>query len=293
MLNAERARWNPDFAQTSPLFEPLRAWAPAFAHYTQDWPDLDVYQRLLAAQPEPILTRGGQLLKIVAQDGRPQRFEEHYAPRVYMTGELQTRRENWHDFFQFLSWLMFPKTKAVINALHVPHAEARIAAASDLGRRSPLENMLSLFDEGGAVVIASDPALLQLIRDFQWQTLFWERRADLAQSLRCISFGHAVYEKALHPYVGMTANAILLEVEPGLLRQSIEALLPALDERLAALFTHGAAYTRPRDLQPFPILGMPGWDPANADADYYTNTQYFRLGRRRADRCSQPEILSR
>ena len=67
---------------------------------------------------------------------------------------MQTRDGNWHDFFQFLSWLLFPRTKAVINALHVPQAQAR--------------------------------------------------------TLRCITFGHAVYEKALHPYVGMTANAILL-----------------------------------------------------------------------------------
>ena len=288
------SEWCADFAQRSPLFEPLRAiWMSigktAFARFAQGWPDLEAYQQLLDAQPEPIRTLAGQRLKIVPQDSRPQRFEEHYAPRIYMTGELQTRRENWHDFFQFLSWLMFPQTKAVINALHVPHAEARIAAAGDPGRRTPLENMLSLFDEGGAVVIASDASLLQLIRDFQWKTLFWDRRAELTHSLRCISFGHAVYEKALRPYVGMTANAILLRVEPELLMRPMETLLPALDERLATLFAAGTLYTQPRDLQPFPILGMPGWDPANADAAYYDNTQYFRAGRR-TDRCSQAVI---
>jgi hypothetical protein len=291
MLNLERSRWNPDFAQTSPLFEPVRTWAPAFAQCTQGWPDLEVYQQLLAAQPEPILTRSGRALKVVAQDGRPQRFEEHYAPRIYMTGELQTRRENWHDFFQFLSWLMFPKTKAVINALHVPQAEARLASGGDVGRRSPLENMLSLFDEGGAVIITSDASLLQLIREFNWKTLFWGRRTEVAQRLRCISFGHALYEKALHPYIGMTANAILVHADQALLEQPRDALLAALDERLAVLFTENHAYTQPQHLQPFPILGMPGWDPANMDAAYYDNTQYFRSGRC-TDRCSQPEITS-
>lgn len=280
MLNLERSRWNPGFAQTSPLFEPVRAWAPAFAQCTQGWPDLEVYQQLLAARPEPIRTRSGRVLKVVAQDGRPQRFEEHYAPRIYMTGELQTRRENWHDFFQFLSWLMFPKTKAAINALHVPQAEARLASGGDVGRRTPLENLLSLFDEGGAVIIASDASLLQLIREFQWKDLFWSRRAALTHCLRCITFGHAVYEKALHPYIGMTANAILLDVEQALLDQPMEVLLPALDERLAVLFAVGAAYSQPQDLQPFPILGMPGWDKANAGPDYYDNTGYFRQGRR-------------
>ncbi len=284
MLNPERSCWNPAFAQTSPLFEPLRAWAPAFAQCTQGWPDLAVYQQLLEAQSEPVLTRGGQALKIVAQDSRPQRFEEHYAPRVYMTGELQTRRENWHDFFQFLSWLMFPKAKAVINALHVPHAEARISAASDIGRRSPVENMLSLFDEGGAVIISSDASLLQLIREFRWKELFWERRADLARNLRCISFGHALYEKALLPYIGMTANTILLDVDQAIVDQPMSALLPALDVQLAALFEAGVAYTQPQDLQPFPILGMPSWDATNSCAEYYDNTRYFRPGRGQARR---------
>lgn len=288
MPQAKQPDWCPGFAQRSPLFEPLRpacmsGGAPAFARFTQDWPDLDAYQQLLDAQPEPIRTQSGQALRIVPQDGRPQRFEEHYAPRIHQTGELQTRRANWHDFFQLLTWLIFPKTKAVINALHVPHARARLADPdhrADPGRRTPLENMLSLFDEGGAVVLASDASLLQLIRDFQWKTLFWERRADLAHDLRCITFGHAVYEKALRPYIGMTANAILLEVDTEFLSRPLAALLPALDARLAALFACGDRYTQPRDLQPFPILGMPGWDPANSNPAYYDNAQYFRPGRR-------------
>ncbi len=279
MLKPAAADWNPAFAQRSPLFAPLRAWASEFAQL-QQWPQLDDYQRLLSAQPQPILTRSGQPLRIVPQDGRPQRFEEHYAPRIYVSGELQTRRNNWHDFFQFLSWLLFPRAKAAINALHVPQAQARIAGAGDAGRRTPLENMLSLFDEGGAVLLSSDPTLLQLIREFRWRELFWERRSEVERHLRCISFGHGLYEKALQPYVGMTANAILLDVEASVLAQPLDALLGVVDERLTALFDAGTPYARPRDLQPFPILGMPGWDPANADAVYYDNARYFRPGRR-------------
>lgn len=285
MPNLEPPDWHPDFAQRSPLFEPLRACAATFTDFTQGWPDLATYQQVLDALPEPVRTRSGQVLKIVPQDSRPQRFEEHYAPRIFMTGELQTRRDNWHDFFQFLTWLIFPRTKAAINALHVPQAQMRHTrmrlAGGDAGRRTPLENLLSLFDEGGAVIIASDPALLQLIRAFQWKPLFWKRRAELARDLRCIVFGHAVYEKALRPYVGMTANAVLLEVEPELLAEPMARLLPRLDERLATLFVQGGAYAQPQDLQPFPILGMPGWDPANADAAYYDDTRYFRPGRTR------------
>lgn len=272
--------WCPDFARRSPLFEPLRASAAAFAGFTRGWPGLDAYQQLLQTSPRPIRTHGGQALRIVPQDGRPQRFEEHYAPRIHQTGELQTRRANWHDFFQFLTWLIFPRTKAATNALHVPHARARLAGG-DPGRRSPVENTLSLFDEGGAVLLSTEAGLLQCVRDFQWRRLFWECRAELRDKLRCVVFGHAVYEKALCPYAGMTANAILLQVEPEFIAAPLATVLPRLDERLAALFVEGGALARPQDLQPFPILGMPGWDPANADAAYYDDTRYFRPGRTR------------
>jgi rod shape-determining protein MreB len=52
-----------------------------------------------------------------------------------------------------------------------------------------------------------------------------------------------------------------------------------IDQQLAAIFELGEQYQKPRDLQPFPLLGMPGWDPANDDEAYYDNTDYFRPGR--------------
>lgn len=272
--------WRPDFAQASPLFEPIHTWAGHFSAFGE-WPELHDYQRLLDSLPEPIRLESGRPLSIVAQDGRPEQFEQHYAPRMYLTGEIQTRRYNWHDFFQYLTWFVFPKTKAAINAMHIPRARIRLASGDELGRRSPLENMLSLFDEGGAVLLSSDRALLTLVREFHWKELFWQRRAEVQERLQCITFGHAMYEKALMPYVGMTANCILLYVEDVFLRLPLAERLRWLDEHLAALLRRGLEYREPQDLQPFPILGMPGWDADNAAASYYDNTDYFRPGRRR------------
>jgi len=144
------------------MYAPLRHLAAHFQSF-DTWPTLADYQALLDVWPAPVQTLAGKALRIVAQDERPGRFEEHYAPRIYHSGELQTRCENWHDFLQFLSWLMFPATKAVINAAHLPHAKQRLEVTGELGRRSSLENMLSLFDEGGAVIVSSDETLLQLI----------------------------------------------------------------------------------------------------------------------------------
>jgi hypothetical protein len=272
--------WQPGFFRRSPLFEPLRPLVERFAAY-EEWPGLADFQRLLDERDAPLRTLHGAALKIVAQEGRPDHFEQHYAPRIYLNGEIQTRSCNWHDFFQLLSWFLFPRTKAVINAIHIPLAKQRLEKGEEIGRRTPVENMLSLFDEGGAVLVASDASLLELVRDFKWKELFWQRRDELAQKFDCVTFGHAMYEKALAPYLGMTANTILLQGDAEYFNGDCQARLAWIDARLAAIFESGEEYQKPRDLQPFPILGMPGWDPANGEESYYDNTDYFRPGRRK------------
>ena len=274
-------KWDADFVSFSPIFSPLKFWAENFSQFKDDWPGLADYQAVLSALPKPILTQNGKALKIVEQDGKPGHFSEHYAPRIFLSGEIQTRTENWHDFFQFLTWFMFPKTKAVINAIHIPAAQMRIESETDLGRRSPIENMLSLFDEGGAVILCSDDSMLQLIRDFKWKELFWQRRDELKSKFKLVTFGHALYEKGLSPYVGMTANSILLSVDEDILHQTNQQQLDYIDNELAALFSNGEPYKKPKDLSPFPLLGLPGWDKGNVKESYYDNTDYFRPGRKR------------
>lgn len=272
--------WDPTFASKSPMYQPLLKWVAGYQSF-QHWPGLDDYQAQLDAQDTPVKTLAGKRLKIVAQDGKPGHFEEHYAPRIYLTGEIQTRTENWHDFFQFISWLMFPRTKAVINSIHIPAAQKRLTEDRETGRRTPVENMLSLFDEGGVVIVSSDETLLELVRNFQWKELFWNRRDELSDKFRCITFGHAMYEKGLAPYIGMTANSILLNVDEDFLALSNDEQLAELDSRLAKIFADGTQYRKPADLSPFPILGMPGWDPGNEQETYYDNQDYFRPGRMR------------
>ncbi len=236
------------------MYKPLLHLAKEFVSFEQ-WPGLEAYQGLLDEWPEPIQTLAGKPIRIVVQEGKPGSFEEHYAPRIYMTGELQTRAENWHDFFQYLTWFMFPKTKALINSIHLPYAQQRIESGVESGRRSPIENMLSLFDEGGAVIVSSDASLLQLIRDFKWKELFWKRRDELQNHLACITFGHAMYEKGLAPYTGMTANSILIKTDQSFFQQENMQQLQWLDNKLVDILRGGDVLKQPKDLQPFPILG--------------------------------------
>lgn len=274
----ELQKWDANFVSLSPIFEPLKPWAEKFAGF-ENWPGLDDYQAVLDSLPSPIRTLAGKQIKIVPQAGKPGHFSEHYAPRIYLSGEIQTRTHNWHDFFQFLSWLMFPRSKAVINSIHIPAAQKRIENNIDLGKRSPIENMLSLFDEGGAVILSSDENLLEMVREFRWKELFWQQRDMLAEKFSLLTYGHALYEKGLAPYVGMTANTILFQVDQSLLDQGKPQQLAWVDAQLAAIFQAGEPYCKPRDLSPFPVLGLPGWDKNNEIETYYDNTDYFRPGR--------------
>ena len=85
-------------------------------------------------------------------------------------------------------------------------------------------------------------------------------------------FGHSLHEKSLSPYIGMTGHAILLLVDCAYFQLSQKAQLNFLDNTLSSQ----RKFESPKDLSPFPLLGMPGWHPENADESFYLNQHYFR-----------------
>ena len=99
--------------------------------------------------------------------------------------------------------------------------------------------------------------------------------------MRFVIFGHATYEQLLKPFRGLTAKAVLHEVSAAWLQMDASAQRAAVDEWLAADLASGR-YTRPRDFQPLPLLGIPGVTPDSEDPAYYDDTWQFRPGRRAA-----------
>lgn len=276
--------WNAQFVERHPLFAPLAHLVPYWSAWS-DWPDLPTCNALLQSAATPIIAADGITLRAVAQDGRPEGLAGHYEMRIHKRGELQTRTGNWHDWFNLLVWRSFPRSKRLLNATHCAALAETATAKAAIPPRNSRAHACTLFDENGAVILASDPALLELIRAFRWRELFWVRRESLTAAMRCVVFGHSLYEKALQPYIGMTAHAILLPVSAEILQRPWESLLVWLDATLAAHLVQPQSLATPRALQPFPLLGMPGWDPANAKSSYYDNTAYFRKGRQ------SPEML--
>jgi hypothetical protein len=126
-------------------------------------------------------------------------------------------------------------------------------------------------------VLSSDASLLDDVREFRWKRLFVERRANVIATMRVHVFGHALLDKALRPYVGMSAHAILLQVPEEHFVQQRMTQLDTID-MLAADAVR--SLTTPRSLSPLPVLGIPGWWRENEEPAFYDNAAYFREGRK-------------
>lgn len=252
--------WDPKYASRSAIFHDLAEVDHYFSNFT-DWPSIEDYKQIFNQLKTPVTP--------VPQAEAVTTFEEQYEQRVYLKGELQTRTENWHDFFNALVWLRFPETKKALNHLHYQQSLNRPKGSN----RTTLENRITQFDECGAVIISDEEALLELVRNHQWKTLFIENRKAFSTSLKCIVFGHAIYEKALNPYIGMTCHCILLNSKDISATANI-ADYQAIDHYIAEHWLKVLS-NAPKRLSPYPLLGAPGLWPDQSER-FYNNKNYFR-----------------
>ncbi|HSD43805.1 MAG TPA: DUF3025 domain-containing protein [Burkholderiales bacterium] len=263
--------WNRAALVASPLLATVR---PLLEHLSADrFPTLDELN-LLAREQDLRSGGGAPIVFVPAAAARSRRLEAQYEIRIHCEGAVPTRAESWHDLFNALAWLVFPGTKATINRLH--HDE--MLRRRDDPQRGTARDVLTLFDEGGVIAACADASLARLLAEFRWKELFWTRRADVATSMRFRVFGHAIHEKALAPYKGVTAKTLVVEAPRATLELPDEALIAVLDERAAAHFAAPGALASTRSLHPLPILGVPGWTSANENAAFYDDPTVFRSG---------------
>ena len=232
-------------ATAHPIFDAVRPWLPAGE-------SLEALNR--AAETIALRTESGRPLRFVA----PSPSRQAYETRIFETGCVPTRPGNRHDWFNALAWLAFPRTKARINAMHA----AQIPL--ERGTRGRLRDLLTIFDEGGVLVVCADECLNQLVRDFAWKELFWAQRERVRQHMRLRVLGHAVLEQALKPWPGITCKALFVAPDADPDAQAAQWL---------ASVKPGAS---PKDLAPLPVFGYPAWSD-NDKPEFYDNARYFRV----------------
>ena len=99
--------------------------------------------------------------------------------------------------------------------------------------------------------------------------------------MRFSLFGHSMLEKALDPYIGVTAKAILFLVDDTFLGNTHAAQMHHIDQRVAAWLMDEANLSSTKRFSPLPWLGIPGWWAENQSPAFYDNQHYFRSGRLR------------
>ena len=189
--------------------------------------------------------------------------DEAYEAFIYRTHTVPTRN-NAHDFFNGLCWLRFPQTKQQLNRLQAQAIQKEGVTA----QRGALRDALTLFDENAALLCA--PEILWkalLVQD--WQALFVTHREAWNEATLTL-FGHALLEKLLKPYKGITAHVLCVPVPVDIQAAGDQALDRWLSQRI---------HENEMQRKPFltlPVLGVPGWWPPNEEKGFYEDPQVFR-----------------
>ena len=252
--------WNTSFFINSPIIKQLKSFTSLFGNHAH-WPTLNDYAA--------VFIQNNMDVKPVHQSDAVTCFEDQYEPRVFLKGELQTRTDNWHDFFNALIWLKFPISKGALNTIHYQQARLRGIGSN----RSTLENRITQFDECGAIIVSNNQKLLDLIENHQWHELFINEKQQFGTNLQCVIFGHAIFEKALDPYIGMTCHCILIN-DSNLLNEINRDNFESLDDFIANYWKNVSKNISTK-LKPLPLLGIPGyWYLQNNE--FYNNKKYFR-----------------
>lgn len=152
-----------------------------------------------------------------------------YDGRITRDREVPTRLESVHDFHNALVWLAFPRTKRAIHARQFAALERWIpdGARTIPGKRTREQDALTLFDEGGAVLLGG------------------KRGApigELEPGSTLLAFGHALLEHFQLRTTPIAATALVIETP---LRMDAPGFHDELDRLLAARVEDASAFLEP------------------------------------------------
>lgn len=220
-------------------------------------------QKLL---PDACRNTRGQPIQLVSSESLGEMSGDGaYEQQIARRGRVSTRPGSLHDLCNALVWARFPRLKATLNQRHIESL-----SHSKPGRRGPVRDALTLFDECGMAVCSTDAAPLKALAAHDWNRLFGAQGERWPASVSLWMIGHGNLEQLDQPYPGLIAQCLLLQT-----RETISDVT-ALDELLAVLWRQAEGPSSPADLCAFPFAGVPGWWHARQDHGFYANQEVFR-----------------
>ncbi len=257
-----------------PFSEELALFQQGFTHQ-------ELLNALTAsAAQRQLRNANGQLLSFVDADQVSDdlvRADLAYETWIFKTGQVPTRafaQAGWHDLFNALVWLAFPKSKAFLNRL-----QAEAIGRDGVGmQRGSLRDAITLLDESAVLLASAAPGVVQALREHQWRTALHEQRSQWGQAIQASVFGHAVLQKLVDPYKSLCAHTYVLEVDPSYFELTAQAQRAVLDSKLLGQLEidHAAGRLAGKPFSPLPVLGIPRWSADNHLAAFYQDTTVFR-----------------
>jgi hypothetical protein len=251
MALLHRVGWDARFCRRSPWFWPLMAAARSFED-SLDWPtlaELDAAYLQLTAADSMIapLRFAANVRKQDKHNGGRVVLHALYDARITLAGEVPTRERDWHDLLNMLCFATYPRSKRALHARQYACLAARVDGSAKRlpNARTPEQDALTLFDEGGVVLAATPAAAAQLSAAARDEREGVCQELVAAHALRVVPFGHALFEhlvEGLRVPGGCTQTVIVSEP-----LHDDTRFMPALDRALCACIGDAGRFQSPRD----------------------------------------------
>ena len=221
------------------------------------------------AREAKLLLPDGRPVAFVAAPGRaPSALE--YEQSIAREGCVATRPENLHDLCNALAWLVFPRTKAALNAAHVAGSVSATPNGRDRRR-----DAATLLDESGLLVACTDAAVLTAWREGRWRDAFGTR-SDVAAPLAALALGHGLLAKLTEPYRAITGRALVVAVNVARLPPDASGRATALDIAAADAIARRDGRLAPEGLLPLPVVALADWDSERLGDRRFDDASVFR-----------------
>jgi hypothetical protein len=191
------------------------------------WPELAAASPPSRATLARRVALTGSRLRLVAPAEAPAGYE-----LAVSEGAVPTREGSWHDVFNVLAFVAFPRAKLALHRRVLALQRARAAAGEPAGVRSREEDALALLDEGSLVIAGPSEAIAALDEARREGPLPRIDAVMRAHGLVARVLGHALLEHLVLERAPIGAGVLTLPLhEP--------PTLPAVDRALAGRISAG------------------------------------------------------
>jgi hypothetical protein len=243
--------FDPRVFERSALFREFAELTPPIAALS-GWPTLDWYSEFADEQRR---TRAPELGRVSFARSSPARgrgaepldISGLYDGRIALRGEVPCLEGSYHDLFNVLVWAAFPRSKRALHARQFQALRGWIpSGASRLpNRRTREQDALTIFDEGGAILIpaAKEADLLPAGAEPGADSV--SRASATPTGARVTLFGHAVMEHVCFEKAPVYTAALVLALGDEGEAARGTRLLDQIDRTLAQRLSNPGEFCSP------------------------------------------------